>query len=66
MEEIASITLIAYCLKYGLKAGDVSDACVLSICQSTEFEVIETFNFVDFKEVGSGFLGVDYLKRGFC
>lgn len=65
--DYAKFASIAYCLKYGLTVGYLSNSCPLEKCQSDELkyiEVLETFNFNQWGEVGSGYLALDHtLKR---
>lgn len=67
--DYANFASFAYCVKKGLTIGhlgDKSTQCNLKICSTPDYshiEILDTFNYNESNDVGSGYLAIDSVKK---
>lgn len=69
LTDYANFAAIAYCLKRGLTNGELGvqdEGCPMKICESEQYkniEIIDTFNFNTWGQVGSGYYALDHEEK---
>lgn len=64
--EYVNIASIAYCINRGLRSGPLLSCCTLERCSNgalRDLEIVDTFDFNTWAEIGAGFYGIDMQKK---